>query len=309
MNHLLFQTDPMFKQISFLIMIFLFVLSGLIFGVRHKSTYFSAGWASIKSWLFLAPFILLILSLPAPWPLFFLTMTGIFSAKRFFQMVGIYHRSWFIWATYLSIMSLGYLVFKNNLALYNLMPMIFLGIITLIPLIKNSPTNMIQYIALSLLSFIFWGWCLLHFGLLLNLDQGVFIVLYLILLTEVSDNISNSVGRIFGRIKPFDKITSRVTLEGVLISVLVALFLAWNLHYLLPNPSGEFWISAGLVSALSGRIGGLILTGIRRDLGIKNTGIFIIGRGDILSRTDKLMFVGPLYFYIYLFLQQKFLPL
>ncbi len=263
-----------------------------------------AGWASLKSWLFLAPLILLVLASPSPWPLVFLALVGIASAKTFFQMVGIYHRSWFVWATYLSIAALGYLVYNEDLELFNLSPMIFLGLISLIPLVRNSATNMIQYLALSLMSFIFWGWSLMHLGLLLMLERGSFIVLYLYLLTEVSDNVALAGSRIFGKHKPFDKISHRVSLEGILVSVIASVLLAWGMRHLLPDRSERFWIAAGLIAAVVGRLGGLILSVIRRDLGIKNTGVFIIGRDDILSRTDKLIFVGPIYYYVYLYLQQ-----
>jgi len=79
---------------------------------------------------------------------------------------------------------------------------------------------------------------------------------------------------------------------------------AWGFRHLLPDRSEKFWVAAGLIAAIAGRFGGLLMSVIRRDLGIKNTGVFIIGRDDILARTDKLIFVGPLYFYVYLFLQQ-----
>lgn len=297
-------TDPDFRQIALLIAGGLLGLAVLLFLGRNKFSASMAGWASIKSWLFVAPIILFFLGAPEPWPLVFLVIAGILSAKVFFQMVGIYHRSWFVWMTYFYIIGLGYLVYRDELELYNLSPMIFLGTIALIPLIRNSATHMIQYIALALLSFIFWGWSLMHLGLLMTLDKGTYIVLYLYILTEVSDNISLSASRIFGKVKPFDKISHRVTLEGIILSVLVSLLLAWGLRHLLPDRSERFWIAAGLIAAVVGRIGGLLLSVIRRDLGIKNTGVFIIGRDDILSRTDKLIFVGPIYYYLYLYLQQ-----
>jgi phosphatidate cytidylyltransferase len=52
----------------------------------------------------------------------------------------------------------------------------------------------------------------------------------------------------------------------------------------------------------------LLISVIRRDLGIKNTGIFIIGRDGLLTRVDKLIFVAPLYFYFYIYLLQIVLP-
>ena len=59
-----------------------------------------------------------------------------------------------------------------------------------------------------------------------------------------------------------------------------------------------------LIAAIFGRMGDLIINVFRRDLGVKNTGIFIIGRDGILTRVEKLIFVGPMFYYIYIYLQR-----
>jgi phosphatidate cytidylyltransferase len=296
--------DRIFRETAALILGSLALVSIFIYFTRNKAAHLAAGWASLKSWFFVAPLFLIGIALPEPWPLVLLVFVGIFSAKIFFQMTGIYHRSWFVWITYLFILWLGYLTYRDDLELFNLAPMIFVGAVSVVPLLRNSATHMIQYIALSLLSLIFWGWSLMHMGLLLMMERGAYIVLYLYLLTEVSDAVALASSRTFGRLKPFDKISHRVTVEGTIVSILVSVLLAWGMRHLLPDRSERFWVAAGLIAAVVGRLGGLILSVIRRDLGIKNTGVFIIGRDDILSRTDKLIFVGPMYFYVYLYLQQ-----
>jgi phosphatidate cytidylyltransferase len=42
---------------------------------------------------------------------------------------------------------------------------------------------------------------------------------------------------------------------------------------------------------------------VRRDLGVRIMGAFILGRGDFLHRMDRLIFVAPIYYYIMQFLQ------
>jgi phosphatidate cytidylyltransferase len=90
----------------------------------------------------------------------------------------------------------------------------------------------------------------------------------------------------------------------MLCALVVTMLVAWGLRHLLPDRSQQFWIASGLIAAVMGRFGDLLINVIRRDLGIKNTGIFIIGRDGILTRAEKLIFVGPLYFYVYIYLQQ-----
>ncbi len=299
--------DPLFRETSFILLGFLALLGSITYLLSPRGPLMASAWASMKSWIFVTPFVFAVLAMPSPWPLVFMVLLSVQSAKTFFQMVGAYHRSWFVWTTYIFIFLQGYLIYqKDYISLYDMAPMIFLGTITLIPMLQNSATHMIQYMGLSVLCFVFFGWSLLYMARFTNLDGGVLILIYLVLLTEVSENIGWAVSRTFGKIKLFSKISNKVTLEGFVIALIVTMILAWGMRHLLPDRSERYWIAAGLIAAVFGRLGDLILSVIRRDLGIKNTGIFIFGRDDILARVDKLIFVGPLFYYIYLYLQGDF---
>ncbi len=298
--------NPRYVETALLVIGSLALLSLFVFFLKRKGPPYTSAWASLKSWMFVAPLLFAAFALPRPWPLVFTTWMGVLSAKSFFKLVGMYHRSWFVWVTYFFIFAVGHIINENGhlMEYYNVMPMIFLGTILMIPLIRNSATHMIQYIALSLLAFIFWGWSYMHMGRLLMFEGGELMVLYLYLLTEVSENTSWACSRLFGRLKPFSKISSRVSLEGMIVALCVTMLLAWGLRHLLPDRSEKFWIASGLVAAIFGRMGDLIINVFRRDLGVKNTGIFIIGRDGILTRVEKLIFVGPMYYYIFIYLQQ-----
>lgn len=276
----------------------------LIYSLSGRGPLMASAWASLKSWIFVIPFVFAILALPHPWPLVFMVLLSIQSAKTFFQMVGAYHRSWFVWLTYAFIIFQGLTIYDSNLNfLYDLTPMLFLGVISLIPLVRNSATHMIQYMGLSMLCFAFFGWSLLYMARFTALEGGILILIYLVMLTEVSENVCWAVSRSFGKVKLFSKISNKVTLEGFLIALIITLLLAWGMRHLLPIRSDKYWLAAGIFAAVFGRFGDLILSVIRRDLGIKNTGIFIFGRDDILARMDKLIFVGPLYYYLFIYFQ------
>src|SRR5690606_27097293 len=146
----------------------------------------------------------------------------------------------------------GYLIFEGHTEFYNMSPMVFFACTSLIPLLRNSAVQMVQYLALSLMAFIFFGWSFMHMGRLLMLPQGVYIVVYLYILTEFSDIVSLATTRLSGKIKLFTKISPRVTLEGLICSVVLSLVLAWGMRHLLPDSSEQFWIAAGIVAAVFG---------------------------------------------------------
>lgn len=296
-------SDSLYRETVALVLGFLFIMGLGLFFVRNRNLHTQASWASLKSWLFAAPILLAFCGLASPWPLVILTLVAMNGAKIFFQMMGMYHRSNFVWATYIGLIALGFGIYLDRIELYNLAPMIFLGAICMIPILRNSPTKMIQYLSLTLMSFSFLGWAFMHLGWIWQLDRGPFMVIYLIILTEVCDNLYLLLSRHFGKVKMFSRIAPRRNLEAGMIAFALTLFLAWALRHLLPMRSEIFWIASGLVAALGGSLGDLVLSVIRRDLGIKDVGQFIIGRGDWLAIMDRMIFVAPIYYYVMSYLQ------
>lgn len=295
-------SSPVYQETVAIILGFLFI-SGLInFLLRKKNYYSFSAWASIKSWLIVAPILFAVMGLPTPWPMITLTLIAIFGAKVFFQIMGMFHRSWFVWFCYFGIVGLGFASHYNNLTIYNEMPMIVLGLSCMVPLILRSYKKMIQYISLTLLGFIFLGWSFMHLGLILNFENGIYQLMYLIILTEFCDTTNISIGRYFRGPKLFPEIDPRRNLLSTLTSIFLTILLAYGMRHLLPNSSEKFWLASGLIASFGGHIGDLVMNVIRRDAGVKLVGPFIIGRGDFLNRMDRLIFVAPIYYFIMLFI-------
>lgn len=295
-------TDPIFRQTTFIVLSIIFLSGLIVYFFRKKNHYFVIAWSSIKSWLILAPFLFLVFSFPYPIPLVVLVIMSIYGAKAFFQLMGMYHRSYFVLICYAGIVFLGICSYFNNLTLYNEVPMIVLGVACFVPIIRNNYKRMIQYISLTLLAFIFLGWSFMHLGLILNLPNGLYQILYLIVLTEFCDNTNLAIARYFKTFRLFRRIDPKRTLGSTLTSMTLTLFLAGAMRQLLPDQSDKYWYTAGLVASLGGMFGDLVMTVVRRDAGVKILGGFILGRGDFLQRMDRLIFVAPIYYYVMSFI-------
>lgn len=258
---------------------------------------FKAGAASSLSWLFITPFIFLFAGMSWPYPLVVLGLISIYGAKNFFQMTGMYHRSNFVWATYLVIIFSCYCIYKDFVDIFNLTPMLMFFVICLIPLLRNSYKHMVQYMALSLLNFCFI-WAFLHLGWIMRMEQGVYIFIYIVMLTEFFDTIYLGISRYLKNIKLISNITPKRSLEGFIIAGAVTLVLGWAMRHLLPVRDEFYWASVTMVCVLFGSTGDSVLAVVRRDLGIKVTDSFILGRGDFFSRLDRLVFVAPIAHYL-----------
>jgi phosphatidate cytidylyltransferase len=294
--------DPVYLKTALIVLSTIFVSGAVVFFFRRKNYYFVSAWASIKSWLFAAPILFLLFAIPEPGPLIALTLFAIYGAKAFFQILGLYHRHYFVLACYAGIYGLAACVYFGRVDIYNQMPMFVLGVSCLVPLFLGSHRRMIQYISLTLLGFIFLGWSFMHLALLLRFQSGLYQILYLVVLTEFCDNTNLATSYYFKGPKLFPSIDPKRTFFSTLVSVLLTLLLASLMSSLLPNDAGRYWLAAGLIAAVGGLFGDLMMTAIRRDAGVKDVGPFILGRGDLLQRMDRLIFVAPIYYYVMTYL-------
>ena len=296
--------SPIYRQAALTVLVLLFISGLIVFLFRKKNYYFVVSWASIKSWLFVAPVLFLVLGLPEPWPLVVITMMSIYGAKIFFQIMGMYHRSWFVITCYAGIFLLSWAIYWDRPDLYNLAPMIVIGASCMIPMIRNNYKRMIQYISLTSLAFVFLGWSFMHLGLIMKLENGIYQLMYVIILTEFCDNTTLAISRYVGGAKIFDGIDNKRTWRAFLISAFLTGILAYVMRTLLPDESDIYWYTSGIVASLGGLFGDIIMSVIRRDAGIKLMGPFILGRGDILHRMDRLIFVAPIFYYTMLWISR-----
>jgi phosphatidate cytidylyltransferase len=289
--------NPIYQKTALIVLGVIFVSGALVFWLRRKNYYFVTAWASIKSWLIAAPLMFLAFGAPHPWPLAVTSIFAIMGMKVYFQLVGMYHRSNFVMISYGGAVGLAFCAYYNRIDLYNLMPMFVLGVMCLVPLIRNSYNRMIQYISMSLLGFSFLGWAFMHLALILQFEHGIYQAMYLIILTEFCDNTNLALGRYIGKTKWISEINPKRTVESTLVSILATLGLSSLMRYLLPDSSESYWLLTGLIASLAGILGDLVMAVIRRDLGLRVLGPFILGRGDFLHRMDRLVFVAPIYYY------------
>lgn len=123
------------------------------------------------------------------------------------------------------------------------------------------------------------------------------LLLFLVLITQMSDVLKYVWGKLFGRHKIVPRVSPNKTWEGFVGGVLTATALGAALWRVTPF---TLWQAAGmsLVIALLGAAGGLVMSAIKRDAGVKDFGATIEGHGGILDRIDSLCFAAPVFFHM-----------
>lgn len=127
--------------------------------------------------------------------------------------------------------------------------------------------------------------------------DGARLLLFLIIVVQGSDVLQYIWGKTLGSHPIVPKVSPNKTWEGFIGGVLCATALGAALSSFTPFTALE---AAGLsfVSCLLGFAGGLVMSSIKRDRGVKDFGEIIPGHGGMLDRLDSLIFAAPVFFHL-----------
>ena len=141
------------------------------------------------------------------------------------------------------------------------------------------------------------------------LAGGGGLLVYLLLLTALNDIAQYCWGKLLGKHKVVPSVSPGKTMEGLLGGMAVTTAVAIALAPVLTPFSLLHATGLGLLLSLTGFIGDITLSALKRDLGIKNSGTLLPGHGGILDRIDSLTYTAPLFFHftVYFYLGGQWL--
>lgn len=176
---------------------------------------------------------------------------------------------------------------------------------------RERSTSLLSW-ALTFAGAIYIGWLLSAFILLRQLDTplrpgplaglaippGTAWVILVLAITWIQDSAAYFVGRSLGRTKMAPILSPKKTWEGfaggLVASVLTALVAVPLLG--LPVSYGAAAL-IGVATGITGPLGDLGESLIKRQIGVKDSGALIPGHGGILDRMDSLLFTAPTVYY------------
>ena len=165
---------------------------------------------------------------------------------------------------------------------------------------KEKPFEAIGYSFLGLI------YIAVPFTLLVNIpflgDSGQYspeLVLGIFLMLWANDTFAYLTGMMIGKHKLFERISPKKTWEGfcggLVFSMIVGFAFSLKYEYM----SSLQWLLLAVVIVVSGTLGDLVESMLKRSLGCKDSGNFFPGHGGILDRFDSILLSVP---FVYLFL-------
>jgi phosphatidate cytidylyltransferase len=153
-----------------------------------------------------------------------------------------------------------------------------------------------------------WGlmicvYCISHVPALLMLDipgyegRNALLICFLILVVQMSDVLQYVWGKLFGKRKVAPELSPSKTVEGFVGGVASASLLGAAMWWITPF---EVWQAGAMALAIAfmGFLGGLVMSAIKRDRGVKDWGAMIEGHGGMLDRLDSVCFAAPIFFHL-----------
>ena len=172
-----------------------------------------------------------------------------------------------------------------------------------LPAILTLAADTAQFLARS--ARVQWGlmltvYAISHAPALYLLDTGTqpaYLLIYLVIVVQLSDVFQYVFGKLFGRHRFSPNISPSKTIEGLVGGGLSAIAVGVALHGLTPfSPLQAAGMSAAIV--IAGFFGGFVLSAVKRDLNAKDWGSLIEGHGGILDRLDSISFSAPIFFHM-----------
>jgi len=283
------------------------VLAGIALAVLRATGKDVAGAAlTYRGWLIMVPIVLGTIFLGRTATILGIGILAAIGFKEFARATGLYRDWWLMGLVYAGIAALAAASLATDprldrpgwYGLFMAMPVYVIAAIMLLPILRNRAKGQLQQVALALLGFIYFGWMLSHLGFLANTPNAYGYLLYLIFAVEINDVAAFTFGKIFGRHKLRENISPKKTVEGSLGAVAVSLAVPWLLAFSLDGFEPSQLVLAGLIVGIGGQLGDLVISYIKRDIGIKDMGALISGHGGILDRIDSMIFVAPIFFHM-----------
>ncbi len=258
-------------------------------------------WTRYKSWLVLAPLMvvpLIVGRIPA------ILGVGLLAAmcyREFARATGLFRERLVSALVALGIVLVTFAIADNWLGFFHALMSLVVCAVVVFSLFSDQPKGYIQRVALGVLAFMFFGVSLGHFSFLANDRLGTPLQLAILVCIEMNDIFAYCTGKAFGRRKLSPNTSPNKTLGGALgAAVLTTALFATLGHFIFRGTaldSPVHLIALGVLLSLTGQWGDLVMSSIKRDLGIKDMAATIPGHGGLLDRFDSLIFVGPAMFH------------
>ncbi|PYL07193.1 MAG: phosphatidate cytidylyltransferase [Verrucomicrobia bacterium] len=258
-------------------------------------------WDRYRSWIWLSAFILIPILAGAFWTILGVAALSFLCYREYARITGLFRERTISLIVAIGILLITFSVLDNWYRFFLALFPLTVALIATGGLIPDQPKGYIQRVGLGVLGFALFGSAFGHLGYMANDWNYRPILLLIICAVELNDIFAYICGHLFGHRKFVPHTSPNKTAGGALGAiVLTTPLVAIGAHFVwigtaLDNPVRL--LGLGVIVSVVGQFGDLMLSSVKRDLGLKDTAKLIPGHGGILDRFDSLILVAPAVFH------------
>lgn len=258
-----------------------------------------------RSWWFIATGIAIVVMAPKIYGTILIAYVS-FVALREMLSTGVFRESdrTALFAAYFAIPVQFYIAYTGNLYYFLMfIPVVMYMLLPFILVLRGQVHMIGRSMALIPTILLLTVFMLSHMVMYFSIDVGDSpagpggLIIYLFMLTAFNDVFQFTWGKLLGKRKIVPKISPNKTWAGFVGGVLSTSALACGLMFLTPL---EWWqaLLSGFIIGISGFMGDLLVSSIKRDLQVKDLDDLIPGHGGAMDRLDSIIVTGPLFFHL-----------
>ncbi len=246
----------------------------------------------IRTWWGIVICFSLVISGPRWMTLTFFALISFLALKEYCTLISVHFPRWLYWVIPLNYLLIGFNCFELFLLF---IPLAGVLILTTWRVLVGDTSGFLHTV-----SAIFWGWIMTVFALshaawllmlpTTNTQGGALLVLFLLALTESNDIAQYLWGKSCGRRKVVPKVSPGKTLEGLVGGVITTMIASLIIGPLLTPLNTLQALLAGLLIGISGFCGDVVMSAVKRDVGVKDSGKLLPGHGGLLDKMTGLRF-------------------
>lgn len=222
---------------------------------------------------------------------------GLLSLIGFIEMIKVRNKKNNIPNINIAISSIGYILLvilstiENTSFFIDYRLLIIVFLLCYIPLIINKKGKYDVDDAFFLVSaIIFLGLSFRYLIIVRNLN--IHYLIYILLITTMSDTFAHFFGTKIGRIKLCPNVSPNKTVEGMIGGTLFGTFIPTVYFLTLISQNSNIFLTTimSLTLSLIAQFGDLVFSAIKRKYGVKDYGNIMPGHGGVLDRLDSTIF-------------------
>lgn len=230
-----------------------------------------------------------------------------FAALREFLTLTTHNRAdhWSLVACFFLVLPLQYyFILIDWYGMYAVfVPVYVFLLLPVLSALRGSPQNYLVRVSETQWALMICVYCVSHVPALLYLQipgfegRNVLLIAYLIFIVQLSDVMQYVWGKLIGRTKIAPTLSPSKTWEGLIGGALTAILVGTSLWWMTPFTMAQAALMCVILTGM-GFFGGLVMSAIKRDRGVKDWGHLIAGHGGFIDRLDSVIFAAPIFFHV-----------